>query len=1260
MPESDGTLRDILQGFNTMQARLGLTAGSAQATGIQPLQTIPIKHPGEISQQVSMQMQQQVQATAQQVQQIRQLQPANAMGFMPPGGLGGGVPAGQDFARQYQERMQQIQSGYQQPFQAQQMAQNMGMQGFQGMPSPVFMTPPSMGVFRPGMMPPPPISMARTPPLIQTPFTPQLPAPMFQTPLQMQQAQQQMESNEMFAGAMAGIPTAARMAMGGGGVALGMRMGGRFGTAGRIAGGIAGGLLGFGPGGALAEQGAASALQPAIERRAFGLQMQNISRNFVVSGADLAEGGRGLTMQAGIQTTNAMRRAVDRGETAGFNMRDMMGITSMAGDMGMMDMAQNSEQIVSQAKNVARGLSAFMRLANEPDVRRAMQQMSQMRAMGLTVPETTAAMQNAQQFARMAGTTVASLGQSAGMPGAMTFQRLGMTAGLGMQVGMGAGAMARQAVAGGAFTPGQLAMAGGVSGVGQQLTEAAGAGLGVTFPMMAALERNAQGKLTLNQERVQGLASGRYSLTEQAGMAQQNIEQLGGARAITELSTRLNELRDQMGRMLGPQGSLMYTLQQGLQMQKELGGPSVMGIGGALRALGLDPQQARTMEVMAQSPQFWRNMHQQMQQQIDDSRQEEATRRERMRETSTLTAQMQRGLRPVGRFFERGGEMISGAYEGISQWWSDRGRRERAGEQGQAFVRLNDRLRVSNQRVQRQLDRFVSGGGFARFAERQQDALREGTGDVQPWETAQSVNELAMNTFTGGLAGAMGLTSDYASRTALVQSRQAMGGLAGKIAEWAPNLAYTLDTVLGQRQEVIKRGRSIQNAARQLTQGTNLSNNATARLTKEARRAFDEYQRQAGTKEKGGSFSALQDKVVQNIVRGLEKRSSWTGDKAMSSEEMRQEAIKTAVSSGTMTQDAAENFYSKDRWEKQGLGALTSRRVRQEATPDAEAALAKTLEGGGLQGVMAGRDLETVVENLNAIEERTKETLGFYEGLDATEQSYKAVTNMIMTNTSDEVLAMQALALRKSSDEDERAKGNAILKNLRGRLGDKADKLIDKMGQRVSAMSEDNQDMMRRAGMALKGDTAEAQEKEVKRIQQDLKGTRAGQQIAAGAARLAEKVEGLQGMARGGFTDEATVASMQNIMADSSQMEELSRMSPEAMAAIEELRDAGEDPKKRAVAVRKFQRAIQRRGAAERGEMTLGGRGVGGRREQGLEKQMGTAERMAAQLTGNADEDFARTVPLFAKATAKLNEAAEDLRRTAEVNAMDRKMGRPR
>lgn len=1056
MADNGNTLREILQGFGQMQRRLGLLPGSVTGQqGIQPLNTPLVKHPGQVSAEASESLFRTTQQTHQAVQQIRMLQPPGAVGFTPSGAEG-------DFAHQFQQRMSAIEANYQDPFQAHTMARQTGQPGFMTLPSPTFMTPPAMGVFRPGFQPPPPISIARTPPMLSLPFTHTPPAPMFQTPLQMQQAQGQMESNEYFAGAMAGIPAAARVGTGLGGVAGGAMLGRRFGGAfGAAAGAIGGGLLGFGPAGGLAEQGTAAGLAPAVERRAFGLQMQDISRNFVVSGPQLAEGGRGLSMRAGIQTANMMRRAVDSDQTAGFNMRDMMGIVSSASDMGMMDMAQNSEQITAQAKNIARGLSAFMRLAQEPDVRRAMQQLASFRSMGLTIPETTVAMQNAQQFARMAGTTVANLGQTAGMPGAMTFQQAGMTAGLGFNVGMGAGGMARQAVAGGAFTPGQLAMAGGVRGVQQQLTEAAGATLGVDFPLMAMLRRNEQGQLAIDPGRARRIASGDVGLSQQAQMAQQNVEQLGGARVITELSTRINELRDELGRTLGPQGTLLMTLGQARTMQRELGPGATLG--GALRAMGMNPQQARTMELMAQSPGFWQNLQQQSRQQIADARFEEAERRERAREASTLTGQIQAGLRPVVRAGERVGEMVSGAYDAISEAFSD----EANATPGARRVRRSDALTTSNARVQRQMRQLIRSGGFQRFAERSDvAAARAGSRGEDLFgygERAAVAGTMIADIATMGLTSLAGITGDPGLSDPAVQGRIAAGGAGGALAEMMPNLASVVLHATGRDDVMRARGRDVARSARSITQGRAMTRAQAVRLTRQGEDAMKAFARAYGGDAKT-SFGTFKNKAVEGIRRELRNRASMFGDTALGEADKKQLIVK--IAERDMGAGAGRAFVEQN-WDV--IQPLVDRDVDRQVEGKEASVWAKTQQGQGYTGFVAGKTLEDVLENLESQEEDVKERLGMYEGLAASEESWNTLASTIMTSSSEEVLALSALALQGDPSEGtggaaNRIMGRRMLKQVQTRLGPKAAEFMERMRAKYAQTSSETRGALRRAG----------------------------------------------------------------------------------------------------------------------------------------------------------------------------------------------------
>jgi hypothetical protein len=125
-------------------------------------------------------------------------------------------------------------------------------------------------------------------------------------------------------------------------------------------------------------------------------------------------------------------------------------------------------------------------------------------------------------------------------------------------------------------------------------------------------------------------------------------------------------------------------------------------------------------------------------------------------------------------------------------------------------------------------------------------------------------------------------------------------------------------------------------------------------------------------------------------------------------------------------------------------------------------------------------------------------------------------------------------------------------------------------------------------------------------------------------------------------------------------LEALREKSPELAAAVEEFGAAAGDPEAQKKAALKARQTFFRRGAAQRKEETFGGAGKGGAEESRIDKQIGTIEKVAASLTGDAEKDFAKTVPLFAKAAAQMSEAAKNLKQTAEVTALNNKMNPPR
>jgi hypothetical protein len=735
-----------------------------------------------------------------------------------------------------------------------------------------------------------------------------------------------------------------------------------------------------------------------------------------------------------------------------------------------------------------------------------------------------------------------------------------------------------------------------------------------------------------------------------------------------------------MGRMLGPQGSLLYTLQQGIQMQKELGGPGTIGIGGALRALGLDPQQARTLEITAKSPQFWQGMQQQMHQQMQEARSEEGARRERLKATSTLTAQMQRGLRPVGEFFEGMGKGISETYDDVSEWFTTRATRQRAAEQGQAYVREDqDRLATTSARAERAVTEFIGTQGYQRWAEREgveakrQGQVREALGDMGigvgggPSEERQTSMALAANVVTGGITDMLGITQDSGRRMQVVQDRITAGGFGGALARAMPNLAGAIMTAAGVEEKWRDRARGIEQAGTEIARGESLASATAVRLAEEGQKTYKEYMRAYGGDEKS-SFAVMKNEAVEGVLAELKDRSSWLGDKALSKDEIKQKI--QGIIAKKMSPEGAARFMQQHG---DTLIPQVMRSVGRRTTDEHQGSWQETKKGKGSAGFTAGKTLQEVVENLEAQEEGMEEALGFRAGFNVSEEGMQQYKDIAMTSSADEMLMLQALALQGDDSggffdpagaaisAENRRKGKKMYDALIERGVDP--KTVEKMERKFAALKDqpDTMKALRRSGAVLGGMTPEDQRKTMGRLKEGMLGRRGGLAVAKGAARLAEDVEALQELAETGvdkatgtFSQESVLTTLDKIAADSGQMEELRKKAPKAYAAVKRMIDAGEDERGRGAAAGTFQKELAR--ISKRGGKTYGGAGAGGAREEGLKEQLGTIEKLAADLTGDAEKDFAKTVPLFAKAAAQMSEAAKDLKTTAEVTALNNKM----
>jgi hypothetical protein len=518
------------------------------------------------------------------------------------------------------------------------------------------------------------------------PFAPHPPSPMFNTPYAGGLAQQEATQDRMFAGSMTGIGLGARVGanlMGGlAGASIGGRIGGGWGAAIGLGAGIMGSeQLGVGrfAQNAMMDYG----LSPAINMRGYGAGIEHMSQGFVSGGPFLHDSGAGFSRDA---STHSARLLQDMAGSSGFrretqdrfNVSDVMRITQSAGQTGMMEGVQSPEQMRNRVREVARSLSAFMELAQEPDLQRAISTMGQLRASGLNLNETMTAVRNGRTFARMAGMTFEGMASTGGAMGGQTYQAMGLGQGLGFQVGMGNLAQAQTAANQGRVGPTLMGLMGGSQGYAN-LNNAFSASF-MQMPMLAPAMMGSGGGLNTNS--LQNLMSGQSNVFNMAGQ---------GANALTGMTRRFGVeglgaavamqpfLQTQIGQLIESQGPFARRNMednQVFQMMKQMGMRGSAGFMTVAQTMGMSREQAMARAQEMNSPGYFDNMRKQIDVQRREARAEELRRNEENRpgvlDTLSGTFDSVAGARRgIGRISRGIGDIYEGLAHGQSfQSWS--------------------------------------------------------------------------------------------------------------------------------------------------------------------------------------------------------------------------------------------------------------------------------------------------------------------------------------------------------------------------------------------------------------------------------------------------------------------------------------------------------------------------------------------------------------------------------------------------------------
>jgi hypothetical protein len=707
-----------------MQANLGLYPGVGQ-----PTMAGPIKSPAQVAAELS------AQATA-------NLQYGATIGPQ----VARNLPQMQAFGQQFQQQYSAAQSMQSfNPYMANMMGGAMGGTQQMNLPSPIMMTPSNMGVFRPPSQSQnyAPIPPMYTPPLIQMqPFTPQMTRPMFQTAWDQEMKYRDYRADAIYSYSMQAPRVGGNMAGYGVGAIAGAAMGGRMGSP---LLGAAMGMIGAGVSGLSGGMGdlAMIPFRPQIEARQMGASIQNMSQNFVVGGSQLHQSGMGLTRGASRQLATGIMDMVDSSsfqkQTGGmFSRGDMMSMLSTGGQSGLMDFAQNTDQIKEQLRKTAMSVKKFMELTNDPDMNNLVRRMASMQRMGFSMGDMDMAAGNLRRFSRGAGTSIAGITES-GNAGAMVYQGMGLSAASGMNFGMFSAMAARQAVASGVFNPAELALRGGTSGIAQRNMQAQAAMM--SMPLVGASMSSFQnGSWGVNYGQMANQMSGNGGAAGFVRGAANNLNRAalsGGVGAIALYGLQSQGMNDEISRSMSPEQQMAMRFNSALKLGESMGlkGAGAFAVG-AQKMFGKEI--AQDMLPLAASPEFWKSLRK------NDNTARQELARQQYQDIKDRTPGMWDDVkRTVGNAFGSGGG--SGLARSIGQFskrWSDDTKREEAAERGDYYYSETAYDGLSKGQIDAWSSR-TRGRGAGQFT--QTPTVGSGTRAKDTWRDATYMDRRANN-----------------------------------------------------------------------------------------------------------------------------------------------------------------------------------------------------------------------------------------------------------------------------------------------------------------------------------------------------------------------------------------------------------------------------------------------------------------------------------------------------------------------------------
>jgi hypothetical protein len=836
------TIKQMLAGFNAMQMQLGLLPMRSEQTpmgvGFQPPPPPPqIPHPSQAAMMAVAQQQSMMQQTLQAAQMTRYTPPPST----PIGG------------------------GFLNPYAAGAIGGGMG-----NMPNPMMMTAPAFGNYRPGgHFGGPHVGQGPIPPIFN-PFAPAVQPSHFMTPA-MQNLQIMQGIQARGTGMAAGMIDAGfRFGGAGAGALAGMALGGPL-------GGLAGGFLGHSIGGFFGNM----ATGPGVMDAARGRQIQNMSAPWMVSGGMLNPyTGQGMDRESARSTATGLRHMATRDydfQRTGFNTEDVMRITQLSSDQGLLTTARSPEDITRKVKEISKAVKTLVQITGDPDVRNAIASLGQMKDLGFVGTAGQAgAVANRAMFARMAGVSQGAMNDIYGMPGAMMAQQSGMAGSTGYMAGMAGGAMANIARSSGALDSLQMARAGGVQGLGQISAMAQLGAMNQDIYMAAALKKGAKG-IDIDVDAYRRAQT--MTISEVSNLAANNLREMG-KEGIFELRTRKQEFKDKLAQQMSPFEMGMNVVRQAQGLQKSVPG---MNMGSALFATarsnavgaGMGDEQAesfaRSQELMYTSREYWDGQIQQMKAQRRQLAGAEKAKWDQFRTPGVGT----RMSRSVDGFFHGVSDAVSSPFRSLSRHMDRVSEDEAAAARGERIMRFGQSTIARTPQEQAQVLEVLRGNSAFRGA-----------------ATGSSLNMGTLDRLENRVESFFGL------------SATADANRINEIASKTRGTAFGLHPLgsFGDAHSALRRVEDVQEVAR-------ASNNAATMSDKKRKEIFQTL--------KGGSKGINVAEMVARSASKLHARAptaGWIKDAgAMSGGQMKASVIETLTRDYKWSQSEAEAYYNNNK-----------------------------------------------------------------------------------------------------------------------------------------------------------------------------------------------------------------------------------------------------------------------------------------------------------------------------------------------------------